>query len=145
MSFNDIKNFNGKAYSGMLVGGSHLWDYPHGVWEEMKIAPDIWQFSFTSIKSRKVAAPENSGVPLNTKYHWFIMADQRVTKTTKDQYQTAMLGTKFKIGHQRPYWKGMSYSYPGQLSYRQRIIQILRDTLQRLEACQDIDLPIKLL
>lgn len=133
MSFNDLKTFEGKPYSGMSIGSSHLWDYPNGTWEETKLAPDKWQFVFKSIKSRKVAAPENSGVPLNTGYHWFIMADQRVMKTTKDVYQTIMEGAKFKMGHRRPYWKNWSYAYPGQLSYRQRLIQILKETLLKLE------------
>ncbi len=134
MSFNDIKTFNGKAYSGMCVGNSHLWNYTNGVWEETKIAPDQWRFLFTSIKSRKVAAPENSGAPLNTSYHWGIIADQVVTKTSRDDYQTAMAGLKYKLGHKRAYWKGFSYSYPGQPTYRQQVIRMLRETLKTLEA-----------
>jgi len=133
MAFNDIKEFQGKQYSGMRIGGSHIWDYNNAVWEETKITPDLWQIKFGAIKGRKVAAPEGSGVPLNTAYHWFIMADQRVIKINKDSYQTLMEGAKFKIGHKRPYWKNMSYAYPGQLSYRQRIIKILHETLDRLE------------
>lgn len=143
MGFNDIKHFGNRIYSGMRVGDSHLWDYTNAVWQETKIDPNLWQFSFTSVKRRHVAAPERSGVPLDTKYHWFILADQRVQKTTANSYQTAMTGLKYKVGHQRPYWKNMSYTYPGQLTYRQRLIQILKDTLQRLEACQDIELPIR--
>ncbi len=133
MSFDDIKTFNGKQYSGMRIGDSHVWDYNNAVWEETKITPDLWQIKFGAIKGRKVGAPEGSGVPLNTAYHWFIMADQRVVKINKDQYQTLMEGAKFKIGHHRPYWKNWSYAYPGQLSYRQRLIQILTGALERLE------------
>ncbi len=133
MAFDDLKEFNGKHYSGMRIGDSHVWDYNNAVWEETKITPDLWQIKFGAIKGRKVAAPEGSGVPLNTLYHWFIMADQRVIKIDKDSYQTLMEGAKFKIGHKRPYWKNMSYAYPGQLSYRQRLIQILHETLDRLE------------
>jgi hypothetical protein len=44
-----------------------------------------------------------------------------------------MEGSKFKIGHRRPYWKKWSYAYPGQFSYRQKLIQILRETLFKLE------------
>ncbi len=113
MAFDDLKEFNGKHYSGMRIGDSHVWDYNNAVWEETKITPDLWQIKFGAIKGRKVAAPEGSGVPLNTLYHWFIMADQRVIKIDKDSYQTLMEGAKFKIGHKRPYWKNMSYAYPG--------------------------------
>jgi len=56
-----------------------------------------------------------------------------VIKVSKDEYETAMQGVKFKIGHKRPYWKGFSYTYKDQKSYRQRLIEILRDTLLRLE------------
>jgi hypothetical protein len=84
------------------------------------------------MKSRKTPAPEGSGVPLKTSYHWYIMADQQVVKTTKDDYQTEMQGLKFKIGHKRPYWKNWSYGYEGQPTYRQKLIGILQSTLQRL-------------
>jgi hypothetical protein len=131
--FDDIKVHRGKQYSGMAIGRSHSWNYPNGVWDETKITPDRWQFKFSSIKGRKVAALENSGAPINTGYHWLIIADQQVLKINKDEYQTIMEGSKFKMGHRRSYWKNWSYTYPGQLSYRQKLIQILRETLLELE------------
>ncbi len=133
MSFDDIKTFNGMKYTGMTVGRSHHWDYLNSVWDETKLASDKWQFKFTSIKRRQVAAPVGSGVPLKTGYHWYIIADQKVVKVDKDTYETVMEGTKFKIGHRRPYWKNWSYNYSGQMTYRQRIIQIFRNILQQLE------------
>lgn len=134
MSFDDIKTFNGQKYTGMTVGGVHRWNYPNGLWEETKIAPDLWKIEFSSIKCRKVPAPEGSGVPLRTMYHWFIMSDQRVLKVSADEYETLMTGLKVKVGHKRPYWKKWSYLYNGQPSYRQKLIEILRNTLERLEA-----------
>ncbi len=56
-----------------------------------------------------------------------------VTKLNKDEYETTMHGLKYKIGHKRPYWKGFSYIYKEQKSYRQKLIEILRDTLFKLE------------
>ncbi len=132
MAFDDMKSFNGQNYTGMHVGLSHHWNYPNGEWEETKVAPDVWKIRFTSLKSRKTPAPEGSGVPLKTSYHWYIMADQMVTKTTKDDYQTMMEGLKFKIGHKRAYWKNWSYGYEGQPTYRQRLIGILQSALQQL-------------
>jgi hypothetical protein len=132
MAFDDMKSFNGQKYTGMPVGLSHHWNYPNGEWDETKVAPDLWKIRFTSLKSRKTPAPEGSGVPLKTSYHWYIMADQRVVKTTKDDYQTEMQGLKFKIGHKRPYWKNWSYGYEGQPTYRQRLIGILQSALQQL-------------
>ncbi len=133
MSFDDLKAFNGKAYSGMRVGGSHLWQYPDGTWEETKIAPDKWSFRFSSIKRRKEAAPEGSGVPQGTEYHWYILADQKVRKVSANEYETMMTGLKLKIGHKRPYWKGFSYTYNGQPSYKQKLLTALKETVQRLE------------
>lgn len=132
MAFDDLKNFNGQKYTGMQVGLSHHWNYPNGEWEETKVAPDVWKIKFTSLKSRKTPAPEGSGVPLKTSYHWYILADQMVTKMTKDDYQTAMEGLKFKIGHKRAYWKNWSYGYEGQPTYRQKLISILQGALQQL-------------
>jgi len=132
MAFDDMKSFNGQKYTGMPVGLSHHWNYPNGEWEETKVSPNLWKIRFTSMKSRKTPAPEGSGVPLKTSYHWYIMADQQVVKTTKDDYQTEMKGLKFKIGHKRPYWKNWSYGYEGQPTYRQKLIGILQSALQQL-------------
>ncbi len=134
MSFDDLKAFNGKPYSGMAVGASHHWQYPNGDWEETKVTPDKWTFRFSSIKRRKEAAPDGSGVPLNTEYHWYILADQIVRKVTANEYQTMMTGTKLKLGHKRSYWKGFSYTYSGQPSYRQKMLAALKETVQRLES-----------
>ncbi len=134
MTFDEIKWFNGQRYTGASVGSAHLWNYPNGVWEETKITPDQWRIKFSSVKCRTNPAPEGSGAPLGTGYHWYIMADQCVRKVSKDEYQTLMEGLKFKIGHRRPYWKNWSYTYPEQSSYRQKLIGILRQTLQQLEA-----------
>jgi hypothetical protein len=133
MSFDDPKEFNGRKYTGMVVGGEHHWQYPDGVWDKRKISPDTWSFKFTSLKQRVKAAPVGSGVPLHTGYLWYITADQKVEKLDADTYATVMEGSKFKMGHRRPYWKNWSYAYPGQLSYRQRLIKILRETLLKLE------------
>ena len=139
MSFDDLKAFNGKAYSGMRVGCSHLWQYPDGTWEETKIAPDKWKFRFSSIKRRREAAPEGSGVPQGTEYHWYIMADQVVKKVSANEYQTMMEGCKLKIGHKRPYWKGFSYTYNGQPSYRQKLLTALKETVQKLENEKEVN------
>jgi hypothetical protein len=131
--FDDLKVFNSQKYTGMIVGGEHHWMYPNGLWDEKKTAPERWEFTFTSLKRRCVPAPDGSGAPNGTSYHWYILADQKVTKISKDEYETMMQGLKFKIGHKRPYWRGFSYTYKDQKSYRQRLIEILRDTLLKLE------------
>ncbi len=134
MAFDDVKEFNGQKYTGMAIGGVHHWIYPNGEWDEEKIAPDIWRIRFSSIKRRRVPAPEESGVPLRTMYHWGLVCDQKVLKVSANEYETAMSGLKYKIGHRRPHWRDFSYKYKGQPTYRQKMIRILKNILDQLEA-----------
>ena len=133
MAYDDIKSHNGQKYMGMAIGGTHNWDYPNGKWSEKKVAPDKWEFTFSSVKRRQREAPQSSGCPIDTEYHWYVLADQRVKKVDKDSYDTMMSGLKFKVGHKRPYWRHMSYDYPDSISYRENIKRILMDALERLE------------
>jgi len=130
---NILKHHNGKPYLGMPVGRSHHWDYPMGVWNETKVAPDRWKFDFTCTKRRHNAAPAGSGVEVGSQYHWYILADQIVKKLDTDQYITEMQGMKFKLGHRRPYWRGFSYDYKEQQSYNERLIDILQNALEELK------------
>jgi len=86
MGYDDLKEFEGEEYTGMSVGGEHSWIYPHGLWRERKVAPDRWEFTFTSLKERERSAPEVSGVPPKTQYHWYILAHQRVRKIDQDTF-----------------------------------------------------------
>jgi hypothetical protein len=117
----------------MKVGGSHHWNYNQGKWFETKIAPDQWKLQFNSVKTRMNAAPQNSGASIGTKFHWYIIADQIATKIDPNSYNTIMKGVKFKIGHKRPYWRNFSYNYPEQLSYKDRVISILENYIERLK------------
>ncbi|MFX1571763.1 MAG: hypothetical protein ACFFB0_03365 [Promethearchaeota archaeon] len=130
--YNSLKVYNKKIYTGMKVGSSHYWNYNNGKWYETKESPDKWRFQFNSLKTRVNSAPNNTGASLNTKYHWYIIADQIATKKDNNSYLTSMKGIKFKIGHKRPYWKTFSYNYPEQVPYKERIIRILEDTIQKL-------------
>lgn len=131
--YNHLKTHNNKLYTGMRVGGAHHWNYKNGKWHETKVAPDKWNFKFNSIKTRINPAPSNTGANINTKFHWYIIADQIATKIDSNSYMTSMKGVKFKIGHKRPYWKTFSYNYPNQVTYKQRIIKILEETLMKLK------------
>lgn len=128
-----MKEHDGKRYTGMPVGGSHHWNYPHGIWNETKLSPDKWSFNFTSRKERRRAAPTNSGAADNTEYHWYIIANQRVRKLDSNAYDTLMEGLKFKVGHKRPHWRNWNYQYPDQKPEKDRIIEILENTLADLK------------
>ena len=133
MSYDDLKEFNGRKYMGMPIGGRHIWNYPNGTWKEEKVDPEAWVFKFQSIKQRSKKAPENSGAPINTQYHWYIIADQRVRKIDKDTYETLMEGIKHKISHKRPHWRKWSSEYHNNISDRDRIIAILEKMLKLLK------------
>jgi hypothetical protein len=131
--FDKMKTYNGQKYSGMKVGTGHDWDYQPGEWKETKVTPDMWQFSFGTIKRRHQAAPIGSGAPDGTAYHWYIVADQMVKKIDANAYETMMTGLKYKVGHKRPYWQTFSYKYPDQMSEKDRKIQFLKEEIARIE------------
>lgn len=100
-SYNNFKEFEGKKYTGMKVGRSHKWYYDQGEWKEKKLTPDEWEITFKVPKRRAGKAPEGSGVPVGTEYHWYILAHQHVTKLDANTYSTAMTGRKIKLAHKR--------------------------------------------
>ncbi|MHA1727854.1 MAG: hypothetical protein ACTSWY_03900, partial [Promethearchaeota archaeon] len=123
----------GKRYSGMRIGSGHNWDYNNGKWVETKRAPDKWEIKFDCVKTRHHNAPENSGCEVGSKFHWLILADQTATKLDSNSYNTTMRGMKFKMGHKRPYWRKWNYEYKEQISYKERIIEYLEDTVKKLK------------
>lgn len=100
-SYNQFKEFEGKKYTGMKVGRTHKWYYDKGEWKEKKLTPDKWQFSYNVTKRRAGNAPEGSGVPVGTEYHWYILANQNVKKLDANNYTTSMIGLKYKLAHKR--------------------------------------------
>jgi hypothetical protein len=100
-TYNQYKEFEGKQYTGMKVGRSHKWYYDKGEWKEKKIRPDKWEFTYAVTKRRAGHAPEGSGVPVGTEYHWYILAHQNVRKLDANNYTTSMTGLKYKLAHKR--------------------------------------------
>jgi hypothetical protein len=88
-TYNEFKAFEGQQYTGMTVGRSHKWKYDAGDWKETKITPDLWEVSYAVTKRRAGRAPEGSGVPVGTEYHWYILAHQNVRKLNANDYTTA--------------------------------------------------------
>ena len=112
-SYNQLKEFEGKKYTGMKVGRTHKWYYDKGEWKEKKVTPDKWQFSYNVTKRRSGHAPEGSGVPVGTEYQWYILAAQNVKKLDANNYTTTM-----------------SLSEEGQ---RRRLIQILEELIENIK------------
>jgi hypothetical protein len=124
------KEFEGKRYTGMRVGRSHKWHYDRGVWSERKVTPDEWSFTFEVPKRRAGRAPEGSGAPVGTQYHWFILADQFVEKLDANVYSTRMNGLKVKLAHKRADRSSWSASDARQ---RRLLIAALQAMIVRLE------------
>ena len=129
-TYNSLKEFEGRKYTGMKIGRAHKWNYDPGVWREKKVTPDLWQIDYAVTKRRAGRAPEGSGVPVGTEYHWYIVADQNVKKLNANDYSTAMVGLKFKIAHKRADTDKWSAT-PG--TQRKRLIKFLREVIDTLE------------
>lgn len=134
-TYNEFKEFEGKKYTGMKVGGSHMWYYNKGEWKEKKIAPDKWEFTYAVTKRRAWHAPEGSGVPVGTEYHWYILADQNVRKVDANNYTTSMTGFKYKLAHKRAEKEKWNATDSAQ---RERLIQILQEVIVQLKINTDV-------
>jgi hypothetical protein len=130
VSYDQFKEYEGKKYTGMKIGRSHKWYYDEGEWKETKVTPDLWQISYAVTKRRAGRAPEGSGVPVGTEYHWYILAHQNVTKLNANDYTTSMTGLKFKIAHKRADSGKWSATEKTQ---RKRMIRFLQEVIAELE------------
>lgn len=129
-SYNQFKEFEGKKYTGMKVGRTHKWYYDKGEWIEKKVTPDKWQFNYNVTKRRAGTAPEGSGVPVGTEYHWYILANQSVKKLDANNYTTSMIGLKYKLAHKRADKNTWSSSDNAQ---KKRLIIILQELIEQLK------------
>lgn len=129
-SYNQFKEFEGKKYTGMKVGRTHKWYYDKGEWKEKKLTPDKWQFTYNVTKRRAGNAPEGSGVPVGTEYHWYILANQSVKKLDANNYTTSMIGLKYKLAHKRAERNNWSSSDNVQ---RMKLIEILEELIENVK------------
>jgi hypothetical protein len=134
VSYNEFKEYEGQRYTGMKIGRSHKWHYDQGEWKETKITPDLWQVSYTVTKRRAGHAPEGSGVPVGTEYHWYVLAHQNVEKQSANDYTTSLTGLKFKIAHKRAGSEKWSATPRTQ---RKRMIMFLQNVIADLEKQTD--------
>src|SRR3982750_1560190 len=130
VSYNEFKEYEGQRYSGMKIGRSHKWYYDRGEWKEKKITPDLWQIGYAVTKRRAGRAPEGSGVPVGTEYHWYVLAHQNTTKRSANDYTTSLTGLKFKIAHKRA---GSDKWNISEKTQRKRMIMFLHGVIADLE------------
>jgi hypothetical protein len=114
----------------MKIGRSHKWYYDKGEWKETKITPDLWEITYAVTKRRAGRAPEGSGVPVGTEYHWYILSHQHVRKLNANDYTTSMSGLKFKLAHRRADSEKWNTTLKTQ---RKRLIALLQDMIKQLQ------------
>lgn len=129
-TYDKFKEFGGQRYTGMKVGRSHKWKYGEGEWKEKKMTPDEWEFTYAVKKHRAGKAPEGSGVPVGTEYHWYILAHQHVEKLDANTYSTSMAGLKYKLAHKRADHETWSATDKAQ---KKRLVKILKTMIEELE------------
>ena len=135
-SYDVFKEFEGRRYTGMKIGRGHKWRYDEGDWIERKLTPEKWEIQFTTVKRRRGHAPEGSGVPVGTEYHWYVLADQTAKKLDANSYATDMVGHKWKLAHKRADKEAWSASENAQ---RAHLVKILKQMIAELE--KGIDRP----
>lgn len=135
-SYNTFKDYQGQQYTGMKIGRRHKWHYDQGEWKEQKQTPDLWLFEYNVTKRRAGKAPEGSGVPVGTEYHWYIMAHQIVKKLNANDYSTEMRGIKYKVAHHRADKANWNISNKAQ---RKRVIKLLERMIHQLEI-EDVEM-----
>jgi hypothetical protein len=135
-SYERVKSFHGQQYTGMAIGRTHKWYYDKGEWREKKITPDLWQVSYEVTKRRAGHAPEGSGVPVGTEYHWYIAADQNVKKLNANDYSTSLTGFKYKVGHKRADSDKWSASDAAQ---KRRLVKFLKELIDSIENGDSLD------
>ncbi|MFT3883308.1 MAG: hypothetical protein QM703_27100 [Gemmatales bacterium] len=128
--YDQFKEYEGKRYTGMKIGRSHKWYYDKGEWKETKLTPDEWRIEYAVKKRRAGRAPEGSGVPVGTEYHWYILAHQNVKKLNANDYSTNLTGLKFKLAHKRADHAQWSSSLRNQ---QKRLIHFLEQMLADLK------------
>ena len=129
-AYNEYKQFEGRKYTGMRVGGIHRWYYDRGEWKEKKVSPDKWEFNYATNKRRAWNAPEGSGVTVGTEYHWYILAHQIVRKLDANSYTTSMTGLKYKLAHKRV---GVNRWSSTENAQKEKLIKILEEYVAQLK------------
>jgi hypothetical protein len=140
-NYNTFKEHGGQTYTGMQVGRSHTWHYDQGLWKETKVTPDRWDITYRVVKRRAGHAPEGTGVPVGTGYHWFILSHQFVEKLTANDYITHMIGVKFKVAHRRASKETWSSSDDKR---RKEVLNILKNIIGELTASPQTLMPVPL-
>lgn len=129
-SYNRYKKFGNTQYTGVKIGQGHKWYYDKGVWKDKKVTPDLWEIDYEVVKRRAGKAPEGSGAPVGTEYHWYILAHQFVKKVNANDYTTHLVGQKYKLAHKRFDKEKWNASEKAQ---RNRLIKLLEKMIADLK------------
>jgi hypothetical protein len=137
-AYNRFKQYQGRSYTGMRIGGTHKWNYDQGEWRERKLSPEEWEIFYQTVKRRAKRAPEESGAPVGTGYNWLIVAHQRVDKLDANSYMTWMEGRKFKVAHKRAGNQAWNASEKNQRKKVIRHLERMIEALKQADASEDL-------
>ena len=73
---------------------------------------------------------------MGTAYHWYILADQVITKLDANSYMTEMVGVKYKLAHRRADKDAWSASERAQ---RKHLVQVLEELIAEAGAGSHAD------
>lgn len=91
------------ANRGVPKGFKHKWKYTTSYWNEIKVSPRKWLFTFYQTKYRKGRkAKYGSGIPLRGRIHWKLNAHQYALKTSPNSYKLITKGSKRLVRYQKP-------------------------------------------
>ncbi|KAL2819755.1 hypothetical protein BJX63DRAFT_360932 [Aspergillus granulosus] len=139
--YNALKSYKGQYYSGMAVGGSHTWNYDQGVWKETKEEPDLWRIDYRTNKRRARRAPQGSGAPVGTEYHWLIVGHQHVKKVDANTYETVLEGSKYKLAYKSANSK--TWSIPTVKKQRERELELLDNAKMHVQGLPPVSEKVK--
>ena len=85
-----------KYRRGVPRGYRHHWNYTNARWHENKVAPGLWNVTFTSVKRRRgrKARYHKGAPPRGTRILWKINGYQQARKLSDNSYATKFVGRK---------------------------------------------------
>lgn len=120
-----LTEFEGEPYNGSRVVQS--WSMGKSKWEEQRTGSSSWDIVFEGIAVKPVDLVTT--LPVGTIHHSYLLAHQKMVKTSKNTYQVKMEGVKFKMAHQLP---GEQWSANAGIR-KKNLIKILKEALHNLE------------
>ena len=124
-SVHPLTEFEGEAYTGLPT--KQTWALGKGQWEEKRTGAGMWDIAFETIAIKPFKT--GAGLPVDSEYHSYVLAHQKLVKTRGNTYQVRLEGVKFKLAHKEA---GEKWSANAGVR-KKNLIKILKQALHDLE------------